>query len=510
MINDGTIYDRFETENRGDRNTKYKLGMAEQSLKDKTIKGTTWTALESLLRYGVSFVVGIILARLLSPDEYGLIGILTIFITIFEVIIDGGFINALIRKQDAKEIDYYTVFWTNLTLSIVMAGVLYAGSGLIAVFFKRSELVALMHVMSSIVVINALSLVQKARLTKAIDFKTQTKVSVLAALCSGLVGILMAYLGCGVWSLVAQQLSNAGIATLLYWLYNRWLPKLQFSIDSFLDMWNFGWKLLLSGIFNNISNQAHHIVIGKCFTPAILGQYTRANQFGSLFSGNLTSVIQKVTYPVLSEIQDEPTRLKAAYKRILKITVFPTFVLMLSLSACSRPLLIVLIGDKWVTAAYFLQIISFSMMLYPLHALNLNAIQVLGRSDLTLKINIIKNVLMVIPIIIGFLYNIYWMLVADVFRGYLCYYLNAYYTKFVMDYSVWEQIKDIIPSIKVSLIVALPAYIISYLPINNLIILLIQVFIIISIFFLVCENIKYPEYMELKNLAMHEVGKLKY
>ena len=210
--------------------------MAEQSLKDKTVKGTAWTALESVLRYGVSFVVGIILARLLSPDDYGLIGILTIFIAIFEVVINGGFIYAIIRKNDAEEIDYCTVFFTNLVLSIIMAGLLFAGSGLIAKFFKREELLLLMQVMSSILIIDALALVQKARLTKALDFKTQTKVSVTAAILSGIIGVIMAYTSFGVWALVAQQLSNACLATLMYWIVNRWIPKLQFSVQSFREM----------------------------------------------------------------------------------------------------------------------------------------------------------------------------------------------------------------------------------------------------------------------------------
>lgn len=459
--------------------------MAEQSLKDKTVKGTAWTAIESVLRYGVSFVVGIILARLLSPDEYGLIGILTIFITIFEIIIDGGFINALIRKQNAKEIDYCTVFWTNLMLSLIMAGILFSGAGLIARFFERAELVPLMHVMSSIVIINALSLVQKTRLTKALNFKTQTIVSVLSVVCSGIIGIWMAYAGFGVWALVAQQLSNAGIATLLYWIFNKWIPKFQFSVDSFRDMWNFGWKLLVSGLLNNLSGQLSHAVIGKVFSPATLGQYTRGNQFGALFSSNITTVVQRVTFPVLSEIQDDHARLKEAYRKVIRITVFPTFIMMMSLAACAKPLLIVLIGEKWIEAAYFLQIISFSLMLNPLHALNLNAIQVMGRSDLTLRINIIKNILIIIPISIGILTNIYWMLVAEVFRGYVCYYLNAYYSKPLLNYSIVEQIKDIWPSLRIALLVGLILYLISFLPVKPLLVLVVQAVTAIIITFVI-------------------------
>lgn len=481
--------------------------MAEQSLKDKTVKGVGWTATESVLRYGVSFVVGIILARLLTPDEYGLIGILTIFITIFEIIIDGGFIYAIIRKKDAKEIDYCTVFYTNLVLSVVMAGVLFAGAGLIAKFFERDELRPLMQVMSSIVVVNALALIQKARLTKALDFKTQTKVSVTAAILSGVIGITMAYLCFGVWALVAQQLSNACLTTLMYWIANRWIPRLQFSIDSFRDMWNFGWKLMLSGIFNSLSTQLHHVVIGRAFSPASLGQYTRAYQFGSIFSNNLTTIVQRVAYPAMSKIQDDPIRLKDAYRRLIKATVFLTFILMLCLAAVAKPLIIVLIGEKWIPAAYMLQIICFSMMLYPLHALNLNAIQVMGRSDLTLRINIIKNLLIAIPVIVGLLTNVYWMLVADVVRGYICYYLNAYYSKPLLNYSIMEQIHDILPSLYIALGVAVPLYLLSFVGCSIYVQLALQIVIGIALFFGICKILKPYEYNELKEITVKLVNK---
>ena len=475
--------------------------MAEQSLKDKTVKGTAWTAIESVLRYGVSFVVGIVLARLLSPDEYGLIGILTIFITIFEIIIDGGFINALIRKQNAKEIDYCTVFWTNLVLSVLMAAILYGGAGLIAKFFEREELTALMRVMCVIVIINALALVQKARLTKELDFKTQTKVTIVSAVLSGVIGIWMAYAGYGVWALVAQQLSNSGFNTLLYWIINRWWPKLQFSVESFRDMWDFGWKLMLSGIFNSLSSQLHSVVIGKVFSPATLGQYTRAFQFGNMFSGNLTSIVQRVSFPVLSTIQDDKVRLKDAYKRVIKVTVFPTFVLMLFLAAVAQPLITILIGEKWLQASYMLQIICFSMMLHPLHALNLNAIQVMGRSDLTLRINIIKNLLIVIPVTVGILTNIYWMLVADVVRGYICYYLNAYYSKPILNYPISEQLSDVLPSLFVAFGVALPVYALSFLPISNFAILPLQAVVGGCIFYFLCHKTKMYEYAEILSIV---------
>lgn len=480
--------------------------MAEQSLKDKTVKGTAWTAADTILRYGVSFIVGIVLARLLSPDEYGLIGILTVYVAVFEIIIDGGFSYALIRKKNAQEIDFSTVFYANMFVSLLMASVIYLSAGFVADFFERQELVPLTKVMSVIVIINALSIVPKARLSKNIDFKTQAIASVVSAIISGLLGIGMACNGYGVWSLVGQQISGAAITTLYLIVATKWIPILRFSWISFREMWSFGWKLLLSGIFNTISGQLHSIVIGKCFSPATLGHYTRAFQFGSLFSGNLTSVIQRVTFPVLSTIQDDPVYLKEAYKRVIKVTVLPTFIFMMCLAACAQPFIVVLIGEKWLEASYYLQLLCFSMMLFPLHALNLNAIQVMGRSDLTLRINIIKNLLMAIPILIGIMTNIYWMLAADVFRSIVCYYLNAYYSKPLLNYPISEQIKDITPHIIISIVVAVPLYIVSFIPLSPFLLLLIQVIMGVIIALLILENMKLPEYLELRGIVLNVVN----
>lgn len=481
--------------------------MSEEGLKQKTVKGVAWTAADTILRYGVTFVVGIVLARLLSPDEYGLIGLLTVYIAVFEIIIDGGLSNALIRKKTVTDIDYCTVFYANLVVSVLMSIIIFCSSYTIAEFFHREELVRLTQVMSVIVVINALSLVQKARLTKAINFKDQTKVSVSAAIFSGAVGIIMAYLGFGVWSLVGQQISNAFLAMLFLWTINRWIPKLSFSWKSFKEMWSFGWKLLLSGIFNTTSNQAFQIVIGKCYSPATLGQYTRAQQFGQLFSGNLTAVVQKVSYPVLSKIQDEPSRLKESYKQVIKVTVLPTFICMLLLAACSKSLIIVLIGPKWIDASCYLQLLCFSMMLYPLHALNLNAIQVMGRSDLTLKINIIKNLLIIIPIILGLVFNIYWMLVADVIKGYFCFYLNTYYSGPLLNYTIKEQIKDIVPSLKISLLISVPIYIMSFLSMDSWMLLILQASTGCLWAFFLLEKFALPEYLEIKEILLSTIVK---
>lgn len=479
-----------------------------QSLRNKTIKGIGWSAVENITRLGVTFLVSIILARLLSPEEYGLIGILAIFIAIFNTIVDSGFTNALIRKKNATDADYSTVFYTNLVLSVILATVLFFCAKPISIFFERPELVSLTKVMSSIVVINALGIVQRARTTKAIDFKTQTKITFISSIGSGVIGIVMAYIGYGVWALVGQQISNQFLSTLFFWRYNRWKPKLIFSWDSFKDMWAFGSKLLASSIIDTSWKEIYQVVIGKCYNPATLGLYTRAKQFADLCSSNLTSIVHRVSYPVLSSIQDDRERLKSAYQRVIKTTMLPTFVLMLGMASCADSMIYVLIGKQWLRCVPMLQIICTYGMLYPLHALNLNMLQVQGRSDLFLKLEIIKKAIAIGPLLLGIFVDIYLMLAGSLLTSLIAYYLNAYYSGPFLSYSIKEQIKDILPSFGVAIAMALPVYAMSFIPMNPFILFPLQILVGATITISICEATKLPEYLELKGIVMPMINKI--
>ena len=290
--------------------------MAEQSLKEKTVKGTAWSGIDNVAQYGVSFVVSIVLARLLSPDDYGLLGIITIFTAICSALINGGFTTALIRKKDCTEDDYNTAFVVNLTMSLLLYVVIFFCAPLIAKFLSRDELVLLTQVSSLGMIIGAMALVQQTRLTKRIDFKTQTKITLIASITSGVIGIGMALIGFGVWSLVAQSLSLQSLRTVLLWKFNKWIPSLKISRESFKNLFGFGWKMMLSEMLNTIWKELYQVVVGKFYTPATLGQYTRAKGFSKLFSSNLNSIVQRVTYPVLSNIQDDKERMVNAYRRV--------------------------------------------------------------------------------------------------------------------------------------------------------------------------------------------------
>lgn len=480
-----------------------------QSLKQKTVKGVGWSFADSIANQGITFLVSLILARLITPEEYGLIGIITIFIAVFNSIVDSGFSNALIRKNDIKEIDYSTVFITNMVLSVVLFVLFFFLAEPIAGFFSQPLLKPLTQVMGSIVIINAFAIVQRTILTKSIDFKTQTKASVISSVASGVIGIGMAFMGYGVWSLVGQQLSRAFLYTACLWLYNHWLPRMRFSWNSFRELFGFGWKLMVSALIDTVWKEIFQVVIGKCYSAATLGQYTRSNQFGSVFSSNLTTVIQRVSYPVLSSMQDDKERMKEGYRRVIKTTMLVTFVLMLGLAAVAKPMILVLVGDQWLVAAEFLPIICLNMVLYPLHALNLNILQVAGRSDLFLKLEIIKKCIAVIPILMGIFINIYWMLWSSVFAGFFAYYLNSYYSGKLLGYNIISQIKDIFPSFAIASVMAVATYWVSLLPCSPFILLPVQIIIGAGITLVLCAWFQLSEYKELKSIALSVVQKIK-
>ena len=482
--------------------------MAE-NLRGKTLRGAGWSFIDSMASQGITFFVGLVLARLLTPAEYGLIGIILIFIAVFNSIVDSGFSSALIRKKNAKSIDYDTIFIVNMVMSLLLFVICYLVAPVIASFFNESQLIPLTRVMGFTVIINAFAIIQRTILVKNIDFKTQTRVSLIASISSGVVGIVMAVAGMGVWSLVAQQLSRQFLNTLFLWIWNKWRPRLQFSFDSLKELFGFGWKLLASGLIDTLWRELYQVIIGKYYTPMALGQYTRAKQFASIFSSNLTTIVQRVSYPALSSIQDDKERLIRGYRKVIKITMYVTFICMMMLAAVSRPMIEVLIGEKWLEAANMLPIICMMMMLYPLHAINLNMLQVQGRSDLFLRLEIIKKIIALGPLCLGIFVGIYWMLWGSVLGGFIGYYLNSYYSGKFLNYNMITQIKDILPSFLLASVVALITYIVSYVPAVSYIVFPLQIITGIISVVALSELFKIKEYKEIKKMVQSAIIKLK-
>ena len=483
--------------------------MPTESLKNTTINGTIWSAADAFLGQGVSFIVGIILARLLSPDEYGLVGICLIFNTILNGVVDSGFSNALIRKKDCTNDDYNTMFITNFVVSIVLYVILYSCTPYVADFFGREELSVIVRVTSFVLILNAISITHVTILTKRIDFKTKTKASLFSALISGIIGVSMAFTGFGVWALVGQMLARQLFYSLFLWIFIRWYPNFKFSIGSFYYMWGFGWKIMLSGLINNIWNQLYQVVVGKFYSSATLGQYTRSRQYAGLFSENLTTIIQRVTYPALANIQNEKERMAVAYRKVIKTTMLVTTVCMIWLGAMSEPFIYCLIGPQWQEAASYLPLICISMSLYPLHAINLNMLQIQGRSDIFLNLEIIKKIISIAPICLGIFIDIYWMLAGSIISGIISFFLNSHYTGKNLGYSSWQQLKDVAPSYGVATIIAVSVYFFKYLSCSYWIVLPLQLCVGTIALIVFCELIKLEEYKEVKRIILNEVIKIR-
>lgn len=422
------------------------------SLKSKTVKGVVWSSIERFSTQGVQFLIMIIMARLLTPKDYGLIGMLAIFLAVAQSLIDSGFSQALIRKQDRTDVDNSTIFYFNIVVSSALYLILFIAAPFVADFYNQPELTNVMRVVCLGVILNSLAVVQRALLTVRIDFKTQAKASLSAAVISGCIGIVLAYCGFGVWSLVVQQLLNLSVNTLLLWIFSKWRPIAVFSWKSFHELFAFGSKLLASGLLDTLYRNIYPIVIGKLFSASSLGHYTRAQQFSEFPSSNVTGIIQRVTYPILCGIQDETERLEAVYRKFLKLSAFIIFPLMIGMSAVARPFIDIVLGTQWGFCGQLLQIICFAMMWYPIHAINLNLLQVKGRSDLFLRLEIIKKILGITVLCITAPFGLVVMCYGQIFNSIVALVINTYYTGKLINVGFIRQMKDLLPTILLSLI----------------------------------------------------------
>lgn len=481
--------------------------MAE-NIKEKTIIGLTWSAIDNIASQGITFIIGIILARLLTPKEFGTLGIAMIFVGLFNKFVDCGFSNALIRKKDVLPIDYNTAFIFNLVVSFALYGICFIISPYISTFFDNAELLVVLRWMSLVVIINAVGIVQKTILIKRIDFKTQTKISLISSILSGAVGIITAFWGCGVMSLVYQQLTRQLLNASLLWIFNNWFPKLEFSIRSFKQQFSYGIKLLLSGIIDFTFNEAAVFVIGKFYTPATLGQYSRAKQFSSIFSSNLSNIMERVTFPVLAKFQENKDLLVKQYKRMVKCLMLVSGFFMITLACTAESVVLILVGDKWTEAIVYLQIICFNDMFYPIKQVNINAIQVMGRSDLVLKVTVLKRLLQIIPIFLG-LYSIYYMLYGLVIASVLGLLLNAFFASKCIPYSVKEQIIDLSKPILICALSGIVMFFITLFKLNIYIQLILQLILGSAVFFVIVRIIKYTEYYFLKETVCSVLAKIK-
>ena len=423
----------------------FNILMSADSLKQKTTKGLFWSSVERFSNQGVSFIFSIILARILAPSDFGIVAMIGIFFAVAQSFVDSGFSNALVRKTDRREEDLSTCFYFNIGVGIVAYIVLFLIAPFIADFYNQPILSPIIRITGLGVVLNSLCVVQQALFTIRIDFKSQAKVTLSATIISGIVGVVLAYLEYGVWALVWQGVVMSLVRMGILWLMSKWRPKTGFSKDSFHYLFGYGSKLLASGLLDTIYNNIYPIVIGKFYSPAQLGNYSRALSFAQLPSSNITSILQRVTFPVLSTIQDDMPRLQTDYRRLLKLSAFIVFPLMMGLAAVAFPVIRIILTPKWEGCSLYLQIICFALMLYPIHAINLNLLQVKGRSDLFLRLEVIKKIVGVCIMCITIPLGITAMCIGMVASSLIALFINTFYTGKLIDIGYLKQMRDLLP-----------------------------------------------------------------
>ena len=417
--------------------------MAEENLKQKTKRGLYWKLVEQFATYGMQFVIGIVMARLLTPEDYGITALPAVFIAIAGIFVGAGFGTAMIRKPELTEEDLSTSFYYSTAAGVLIYGIFFFASPWIASFYEAPVLTPLIRVTALGFIFGPLGTPQSILLQRRLDFKTPTKIAVVCKIVAGIIGIAMAYAGYGLWSLVAASMGSQLLGLCLNWWAVRWVPRTGWSRQSFGYLWGFGNKFIASQLLEVTYNNIAPMVIGKFYSPTQLGIFNRAFSYASLPSQNLTGVISNVTFPVLSKMQDDEARLAMNYRRILRTTAFIVFPLLMLLSALARPLVILMVTDKWAACVPLLQIICFNLMWYPIHSINLNLLLVRGRSDLFLRLEVIKKVIGIVVLIVTLPLGLKVYCWGGVAFSVICLLVNTRYTSQLINLGFWRQMGDL-------------------------------------------------------------------
>jgi O-antigen/teichoic acid export membrane protein len=429
------------------------------TLKNKALTGMVWNSIEKFAVQVISFAIGIILARILMPADYGLIGMLAIFMSLSELFVGSGLSMALIQKTDRTDVDYSTVFYFNLIVSLIFYFILFFLAPLIAQFFRTPQLTMLTRILSLNIIIHSLSMVQQTRLTIQLDFKTQAKISLFAVIISGPVGILMAYRGFGVWALVVQMLSAASVRTVSLFYFNKWLPLPSFNASSFKRLFGFSSKLLAAGFVSTIYNNLYAMLIGKIFAARDLGFYTRARQYPELLSGTISTILQGVTFPILASLQNERERMVSVYSRLMRMVVFFIVPAQTLFALLAEPFVRLLLTEKWMPVVSLMQWLCFARMITPISSLNMNILNAIGRSDLFFFVDISKLPILVVTLAITIPLGLKAVVIGHFVTSFISFFINAYYPGKLFRFGAMRQIKEMWQVICATLVMALAVFI---------------------------------------------------
>lgn len=455
-------------------------------LKEKAINGVFWSFLERFGTLSIQFIANIVLARLLTPDDYGLLGILLVFISLSTIFIDSGFGSALIQKKHTTNEDYSTVFIVNFVIAIVCYLILFLSSNFIAEYFGKPLLSELLRVLGLVLIFNALSTVQNNILQKSLKFKKISNIKIIVATVSSGVAILAAIQGFGVWSLVILYLMNSTVLAILLWLSTDWYPSLIFSNKSFKELFGFGSKLLFASLLSQGYHNIQSIIIGRIFSVKDLGYFTQAKQLENVPVTTIITIVNKVTYPVFSQLQDNKEQLRSGLKRTFQLLSFVNFPLMILLGIVGEPLFEILYGDKWLVAVPYFQVLCIGFgPLVVVHHTNLNAIKAIGKSGIVLKLEVIKKILGILLIFLLMQYGIMGIVIALCVNSFCEFFINGYYTGKYVGYGIISQIKVLSPILFLSIISGILTYFTSYIPtLNSIQLLFIQTIVFMTIYLL--------------------------
>lgn len=453
-----------------------------QNTKSQALSGLMWRFLERFGAQGVTFVVSIILARLLDPEVYGIVAIVTVFTAILNVFIDSGLGNALIQKKDADDLDFSSVFFFNMFMCVVLYLLLFAAAPFIAKFYKMPLLTPAIRVMSLTVIISGVKNVQQAYVSKHLLFKRFFFATLGGTIGAAVLGIWMAYKGYGVWALVAQGLFNATVDTLILWITVKWRPKMMFSIERFKGLFSFGWKLLISQLIDTVYNNLRQLLIGKLYNADNLAYYNRGYMLPNVFVVNVNSAIDSVLFPVMSNAQDSVESVRAMTRRSIQVSSYVMWPIMLGIAAVSKPLVAVLLTEKWLPCVPYVIIFCISYAFLPMESANLNAIKALGRSDIFLRLTIIKKVIGFIILLATMWFGPLIMAASNLFFSVVNQIINAWPNRKLLNYSYGQQIADILPSILLSVVMFGAVWWVQYLHLGNFVTLLIQVIMGVAVY----------------------------
>ena len=449
--------------------------MESDSLKKKTIGGFVWRFAERCGAQGVQFVVSLVLARILTPNDYGTVALIMVFINVLGVFINSGMGAALIQKKNADDLDYSSLFYFNMFMCVTLYAIMFFCAPLIAKFYDKPELVALTRVISLTFIVSGVKGIQNAYVSKHLMFKRFFFSTLGGTIVSAVVGILLAYKGYGAWAIVVQSLSNNAIDTLILWITVKWRPKFMFSFKRLKGLFSYGWKLLLSGLLDTGYNQLRSLIIGKVYSSTDLAYYDKANNFPSMIITNVNSSIDSVLLPSMSSVQDSKESVKGMTRRAMKTSTYVMAPLLMGLAACGQSVISILITDKWLPSYPFMVIFCITYMFYPVHTANLNAIKAMGRSDIFLKLEIIKKIVGIIAILVTFKISVMAMAYSLLVTSVLAQIINSWPNKKLMNYSYLEQLKDILPGIGLAAFMGGCVYCVNFLHLSNWLTLIIQV-----------------------------------